>query len=86
MKTLENILERSVGLVPFYSISTLVGYLMLSSVYIYIHIDIDIYNNEHNEHFFFRMLYNYSYNFIKISLLRFIFWNYIIYLNILIFP
>ena len=34
----------------------------------------------------FQMLYNYSYNFIKISLLSFIFWNYIIYLYILIFP
>ena len=34
---------------------------------------------------FFLMLYNYSYNFIKISLLSFIFWNYIIYLYILFF-
>ena len=32
------------------------------------------------------VLYNYSDNFIKISLLSFIFWNYIIYLYIVIFP
>ena len=36
--------------------------------------------------FSFRILYNYSYNFIKISFFSFIFWNYIIYLYILIFP
>ena len=35
--------------------------------------------------YFFRMLHNYSYNFIKVNLLSFIFWNYIIYLYILIF-
>ena len=35
---------------------------------------------------YFLMLYNCSYNFIKISLLTFIFWNYIIYFYILIFP
>ena len=38
------------------------------------------------DHVFFRMLYNYSSDFIKISLLSFTFWNYIIYLDILIFP
>ena len=32
-----------------------------------------------------RILYNYSYDFIKISLLIFLFWNYIIYLYILSF-
>ena len=36
--------------------------------------------------YFFRMLYDYSYNFIKKGLLSFIFWNYIIYFYILIFP
>ena len=35
------------------------------------------------DHQFFRMSYDYSYNFIKISLLSFIFWNFIIYLYIL---
>ena len=38
------------------------------------------------DYLFFRMLNDYSYNFIKIGLLNCIFWNYIIHLYILIFP